>query len=127
MNNELMNLALQSTNLNDFAEVSKLYPIQVRNKQPIKENIRGIFMDCLSIKDKHLEYYLDESHKVYDLSECSKLTSEGIKSIPSYAPNLTHLYLRAIPNLKSDCLESISTLSKLECLDLSQTYFDPSQ
>lgn len=128
MKTELVNRALISTDLPDFNRTSKLYPIEERNSQPIRENIRGIFLSCLSIEDEHLkEHYLNEFQKVCDFSECTKLTPEGIRLIPQYAPNLTHLYLRAIPKLNGECLQSIATLSHLKCLDISQNYFDPKQ
>ncbi len=86
---------------------------------------RSIYLDCLSLKDQELEYYLDNTVTVFDLSECAYLTSEGVKKIPVLAPKIMKLGLRAIPKLNATCFSSIGTLTNLELLDLSQNYFEP--
>jgi len=58
---------------------------------------------------------------VCDLSECTLLTNEGIKTLPVGIKNIS---LRGIPNLTDQVFNELVNLKDLETLDLSQCHME---
>lgn len=78
-------------------------------------------LERLPVTDQDLEILLSYCPLLTscDLSECTFLTSEGLKHLPSHIKNL---YLRGLPNLKEEIFNDLAAYSSLEILDLSQTH-----
>lgn len=99
---------------------------RVIEEKLLEEILKGaseISLEGLPVTDEDLKLLLSYYPSLVscDLSECTRLTDEGLKSIP---PSIENLYLRGLPLLKGDFLKHIATWPSLKTLDLSQTEID---